>query len=223
MTRPSRIHTLSLAPLTVSTTISLSLILPGKKSIAVYGLPPIYNRTLSSWSTTSQIHTPLEGLSWFLEMIEIETENRMEENNRLLAAKGNKVRGNRDAGWRTAPVKIIAGNKCDLKEARVVSSKMGLDWAKSKDCGFMETSARDMVNIEETFACEWTVQLSLLSLIRPGMVRKVVEARRQANGVGPWSSICSTSRHKIQRRSGIFTTTSDEFEEAAKSNANVRK
>ena len=117
-------------------------------------------------------------------MIEIETENRMEENNRLLAAKGNKVRGNRDAGWRTAPVKIIAGNKCDLKEARVVSSKMGLDWAKSKDCGFMETSARDMVNIEETFACEWTVQLSLLSLIHPGMVRKVVEARRQANGIG---------------------------------------
>jgi GTPase KRas len=96
----------------------------------------------------------LEGLSWFLDMIDIETENRIEENNRLLRDKGNKVRGNRDAGWRIPPIKIIAGNKCDLKEARIVSSKMGLDWAKSKGCGFMETSARDMVNIEETFACE---------------------------------------------------------------------
>lgn len=96
----------------------------------------------------------LDGLSWFLDMIDVEAESRMEENDRLLREKGNKVRGKRDAGWRVAPIKIIAGNKCDLKEARVVSSKMGLDWAKGKECGFMETSARDMVNIEETFACE---------------------------------------------------------------------
>ena len=99
----------------------------------------------------------LEGLTWFLEMIDIESDNRMEENARLLREKGSKVRGNRDAGWRIPPIKIIAGNKCDLKEARIVSSKMGLDWAKSKDCGFMETSARDMVNIEETFACKLSV------------------------------------------------------------------
>lgn len=96
----------------------------------------------------------LEGLSWFLDMIDIETENRLEDNSRLLSEKGNKVRGNRDAGWKVPPIKILAGNKCDLKEARIVSSKVGLDWAKSKDCGFMETSARDMVNIEETFACK---------------------------------------------------------------------
>ena len=48
---------------------------------------------------------------------------------------------------------IVAGNKCDLKEARVVSSKSGWEWARSRSCGFMETSAREMVNIEETFAC----------------------------------------------------------------------
>lgn len=50
------------------------------------------------------------------------------------------------------PVKIVAGNKCDLKEARQVSSRQGLEWARGRDCGFMETSAREMVNIEETFA-----------------------------------------------------------------------
>lgn len=50
------------------------------------------------------------------------------------------------------PVKIVAGNKCDLKDARAVSSRKGLEWARGRDCGFMETSAREMVNIEETFA-----------------------------------------------------------------------
>ena len=50
------------------------------------------------------------------------------------------------------PVKIVAGNKCDLKEARTISARQGLEWARGKGCGFMETSAREMVNIEETFA-----------------------------------------------------------------------
>lgn len=50
------------------------------------------------------------------------------------------------------PVKLVAGNKCDLKDSRVISSRQGLEYARSKGCGFMETSAREMVNIEETFA-----------------------------------------------------------------------
>ena len=91
----------------------------------------------------------LEGLSWFLDMISIEAENRIEENNRLLWEKGTRVRGSRDEGWRVPPVMIVA----DLNDARVVSSKSGWEWARSRDCGFMETSAREMVNIEETFAC----------------------------------------------------------------------
>jgi len=60
------------------------------------------------------------------------------------------------------PVKIVAGNKCDLKEGRVVSATQGLEWARKRGCGFMETSAREMVNIEETFAREsyhfWTLR-----------------------------------------------------------------
>lgn len=50
------------------------------------------------------------------------------------------------------PVKLVTGNKCDLKESRVISSRQGLEWARTKGCGFMETSAKEMVNIEETFA-----------------------------------------------------------------------
>ncbi|KAE9963708.1 hypothetical protein BLS_008986 [Venturia inaequalis] len=66
------------------------------------------------------------------------------------------------------PIKIVAGNKCDLKEGRQVTSQQGLEWARSRKCGFMETSAREMVNIEETFAL---------------LVRRVIEARKlQQNG-----------------------------------------
>ena len=130
----------------------------------------------------------LEGLSWFLEMIDIEAENREDENNRLLAAKGNRVRGRRQDGWKFPPIKIIAGNKCDLKENRVVTSKMGWEWARSKGCGFMETSAREMVNIEETFACKspgptHVVRANFLLVI----VKRVAEARRQGGAVGPYT------------------------------------
>ena len=75
--------------------------------------------------------------------------------------------GRQDNGA-VAPVKIVAGNKCDLQSLRQVRAVQGLDWAKKRGCGFMETSAREMVNVEETFAL---------------IVRRVVEARlRHAHG-----------------------------------------
>jgi GTPase KRas protein len=77
----------------------------------------------------------LDGLEYFADMIDMETENRID--------KGE-----------VEPAKIVAGNKCDLGSQRVLKSQQGLEWARKRGCGFMETSARDMVNIEETFACE---------------------------------------------------------------------
>jgi small GTP-binding protein len=77
----------------------------------------------------------LSTLDYFMQMIDIECDTRQ------------------DAGA-VQPVKIVAGNKCDLKERRVVSSRQGLEYARSRGCGFMETSAREIVNIEETFARE---------------------------------------------------------------------
>lgn len=91
----------------------------------------------------------LDALSHFHDLIAMEEEQRI------------------DASAVT-PVKIVAGNKCDLQSLRQVRASEGLAWAKSRGCGFMETSAREMVNIEETFAL---------------IVRRVVEARiRHANG-----------------------------------------
>ncbi|CAL3971623.1 hypothetical protein PZA11_004954 [Diplocarpon coronariae] len=63
------------------------------------------------------------------------------------------------------PIKIVAGNKCDLQESRQVPAQKGLEWARRHGCGFMETSARNTVNIEETFAL---------------IIRRVAEARRSA-------------------------------------------
>ncbi|KAF3919260.1 hypothetical protein ABW20_dc0100716 [Dactylellina cionopaga] len=60
-------------------------------------------------------------------------------------------------------IKFVAGNKVDLAHDRQVPSAEGLNWARDHGCGFMETSARNMVNIEETFAL---------------IVRRVVAARR---------------------------------------------
>ncbi|KAI4232787.1 MAG: hypothetical protein LQ349_004784 [Xanthoria aureola] len=79
----------------------------------------------------------LETLDYFLAMIDMECEHRQ------------------DSGA-VQPVKLIAGNKCDLNIERMVTSQRGLEYARARDCGFMETSAREMVNIEETFACTFS-------------------------------------------------------------------
>jgi len=76
----------------------------------------------------------LDALEHFIQLIDMESEQRIDEGG-------------------APPVKIVAGNKCDLKEGRVISSRQGLEWARKRGCGFMETSAREMVNVEETFAC----------------------------------------------------------------------
>jgi hypothetical protein len=102
----------------------------------------------------------LEALDYFMDMIDIETEQRFEDTQRLLEESRDDNRynynnNNNGQGLQVGmppPVKIVAGNKCDLKESRVVSARDGLEYARKHGCGFMETSAREMVNIEETFA-----------------------------------------------------------------------
>jgi GTPase KRas len=122
----------------------------------------------------------LDALDHFHSLIEIEEVERM------------------DRGA-VAPVKIVAGNKCDLQAQRVVRSAQGLEWARGRKCGFMETSAREMVNIEETFAREyhlrrahWKARLSshrfLTAFALPVIVRRVVEARRRVGGPATFAS-----------------------------------
>ncbi|KAH0543485.1 hypothetical protein GP486_008572, partial [Trichoglossum hirsutum] len=79
----------------------------------------------------------LDALNHFIGLIDMEAEARADENDPRSPP----------------PVKIVAGNKCDLAGNRQVRSQTGLEWARKHGCGFMETSARNVVNIEETFAC----------------------------------------------------------------------
>ena len=46
---------------------------------------------------------------------------------------------------------IIVGNKCDLEQDRVVSKEEGLALARSFGCKFMETSAKQRINVEQSF------------------------------------------------------------------------
>ncbi|KAL0638127.1 hypothetical protein Q9L58_002909 [Maublancomyces gigas] len=92
-------------------------------------------------------HDSLVALDYFNDIIEMESEERQTQPGAV------------------PHVKIVAGNKCDLANSRQVSSQEGLAWARSHDCGFMETSARNVVNVEETFAL---------------LVRRVVAAREAA-------------------------------------------
>lgn len=75
----------------------------------------------------------MQALDFFTELIQMERE----------------VRSERGECW---PAIMVAGNKCDLQSQRQVGAREGLEWAKLRGCGFMETSAREMVNVEETFA-----------------------------------------------------------------------
>ncbi|EOO02020.1 putative ras small monomeric protein [Phaeoacremonium minimum UCRPA7] len=111
----------------------------------------------------------LDALQYFNDLIDMEAETRLDNAARARKAGVNPLQdsyGGGGSGAKTVPpVKIIAGNKCDLQESRQVPAAMGLDWARRRGCGFMETSARLEVNIEETFAL---------------IVRRVVEGRRLA-------------------------------------------
>lgn len=120
----------------------------------------------------------LETLDYFMQMIDIEAETRADSNAARIKSEGKNLDPNT---LQPPPIKIVAGNKCDLKDARVISSRQGLEWARRRGCGFMETSAREMVNIEETFARESRLSTSFChsnSLRSLVIVRRVVEARR---------------------------------------------
>jgi GTPase SAR1 family protein len=120
----------------------------------------------------------LDGLQYFNDLIDMEAETRVDNAARARragltttapasygAAAYFADRGAGSGAKTVPPVKIVAGNKCDLQESRQVPAAVGLEWARRRGCGFMETSARLEVNIEETFAL---------------IVRRVVEARRLA-------------------------------------------
>lgn len=106
----------------------------------------------------------LQTLDYFTQMIENEREDRADQR-------------------RVGPVCIVAGNKCDLQSMRQIGAREGLEWARSRAYGFMETSARDFVNIEETLARGSSHHISSNMLIvyshRSSSSRSTTEPRKR--------------------------------------------
>ena len=46
---------------------------------------------------------------------------------------------------------ILVGNKIDLETSRIVKEIEGKELAKNFNCNFIETSAKDKINVEEAF------------------------------------------------------------------------
>lgn len=112
----------------------------------------------------------LHALQYFNELIDMEGETRLDNAERAFreGIQLSQFGYSTGAGSGTKmvpPIKMVAGNKCDLQSSRQVTAQQGMKWAHERGCGFMETSAFLMVNIEETFA---------------SIIRRVAEARRLA-------------------------------------------
>jgi len=46
---------------------------------------------------------------------------------------------------------VLVGNKCDLKDQRVISYEQGDNLAKKMNCSFQEVSAKAKINVEQVF------------------------------------------------------------------------
>lgn len=48
-------------------------------------------------------------------------------------------------------MRFLVGNKCDLEHRRAVSTEQGRELARQHNIQFIETSAKDTINIDELF------------------------------------------------------------------------
>nr|ABD65430.1 Rab3 [Suberites domuncula] len=56
----------------------------------------------------------------------------------------------KDMSWENSQM-VLVGNKSDLTESRVISKEQGLDLAQSLGVDYYETSAKDDLNVKQTF------------------------------------------------------------------------
>lgn len=78
---------------------------------------------------------------------------------------------------------IVVGNKCDLEHERVVSREEGMHLARQFGCRFMETSAKQRINVEESFY---------------ELVREIRRYNKEMSGYGSSPTMASgTPNHKF--------------------------
>ncbi|KAK4992966.1 hypothetical protein LTR66_006134 [Elasticomyces elasticus] len=159
----------------------------------------------------------LATLTHYSDLVQVESETRQEQG-------------------RIPPYCMVAGNKSDRVRERQISSKEGLDWARARGCGFMETSAKELVNIEETFARDSNTALNSSKSFPPRnayvrsadqmrvsrektvIVRRVAEYRKQQAAGLPLTLLVPTAR-RTQPSSSFATATPPEEAPAAASSS----
>ena len=98
--------------------------------------------------------------------------------------------------------KILVGNKCDMEESRKVSTEEGMEVAKHYEIPFLETSAKNCVNVESSFVTmAKEIKSNLKNKVNSGGDKKhvigkgtslVPETEGDANNNKKKSSCCNT-------------------------------
>ena len=57
---------------------------------------------------------------------------------------------------------VLVGNKCDLEDERVVGKEVGQTLARNWGSTFLETSAKQKINVNEVSYCSFIFYFSLL-------------------------------------------------------------
>jgi Ras-related protein Rab-1A len=73
--------------------------------------------------------------------------------------------------------KILVGNKCDMEELRKVSTDEGSELARHFEIPFLETSAKNSINVEQSF-------VTMSKEIKKNISNKAVSGAGGANGSG---------------------------------------
>jgi GTPase SAR1 family protein len=62
---------------------------------------------------------------------------------------------------------VLVGNKCDLEDERVVGKEVGQTLARNWGSTFLESSAKQKINVNEVSCCLFILLLAFLFLPQP--------------------------------------------------------
>lgn len=93
-------------------------------------------------------------------------------------------------------LRLLVGNKSDLAQKRQVPFEKGQDLAETYGIKFMETSAKETVNIEELFID--TTKTFLDKQIKAIMPQTNIKGKRHSNGINI-NSFPKTSKKKKKK------------------------
>ncbi|CAN6353428.1 unnamed protein product [Urochloa humidicola] len=88
--------------------------------------------------------------------------------------------------------KLLVGNKCDLVDSKVVDTEQAKDFADSLGIPFIETSAKESINVEEAFLT-MSSEIKKRMATQPSVERRpTVHVHMKGKPIQQKSSCCSS-------------------------------